>query len=84
LILTPQRDLTMAFELNRPQKRPVYFDHHSDGFWCSIDGQPEYFKTKQEMYMFACGECRELIQITDENERELRESGAFDADYCDE
>ncbi|MBE3731379.1 hypothetical protein HJ203_22945, partial [Vibrio parahaemolyticus] len=48
----------MAFELNRPQKRPVYFEHHSDGFWCSIDGQPEYFKTKQEMYMFACGECR--------------------------
>jgi hypothetical protein len=74
----------MTFELHNPEKRPVYFEQHSDGFWCSVDGQPEYFKSKREMYMFACDEGRELIQITHENESELRESGAFDVDYSNE
>ncbi|MGO2323178.1 hypothetical protein [Vibrio casei] len=67
----------MFSSINPNKKRPVYFECHNDGYWCSIDGVPEYFKTKFEMYHFACQDDRELIEITDENEPQLRASGAF-------
>ncbi|WP_158147700.1 hypothetical protein [Vibrio cincinnatiensis] len=64
-----------------PKKRPVYFERHNDGYWCSVDGQPEYFKTKHEMYLYACEDDRELIEITFDNEQQLRSSGAFEVIY---
>ncbi|WP_089138193.1 hypothetical protein [Vibrio rumoiensis] len=63
------------------KKRPVYFECHNDGYWCSVDGVPEYFKTKHEMYLFACEDDREIIEITHENEAELRASGAFRPEF---
>ena len=74
----------MTFASKPQRKNPVYFEHHSDGYWCSIDGMPEYFKTKHEMYLYACEDDRELIEITHENEPQLRSSGAFDRVFHDE
>ncbi len=74
----------MTFATKPPLKNPVYFERHDDGYWCSIDGMPEYFKTKHEMYSHACDESRELIEITHENESELRSNGAFDRAFDDE
>ena len=66
------------------KNRPVYFEQHNDGYWCSIDGCPEYFKTRHEMYLYACESEREIIEITHENEPQLRQSGAFSPVVCDE
>lgn len=76
--------LIMSFAAKPQRKNPVYFEHHADGYWCSIDGMPEYFKTKHEMYLYACEDDRELIEITHENESQLRSSGAFDRVFHDE
>ncbi|MCY9803352.1 hypothetical protein OTK51_07885 [Vibrio scophthalmi] len=69
------------FSLKPNKKRPVYFERQADGYWCVVDGMPEYFKTKHEMYLFACEDDRELIEITHENESQLRQSGVFSVDY---
>ncbi|MDA0148337.1 hypothetical protein [Vibrio sp. LaRot3] len=71
----------MTFNYTTSRKRPVYFEQHADGYWCSIDGLPEYFKTKHEMYLFACEDDRELIEITHDNQLQLRESGAFEVNH---
>lgn len=60
------------------QRAPVYFEQMEDGFYCSVDGECEYFKSHFEMYIFAENEGRELYEITPENESTLRDSGAFD------
>lgn len=57
--------------------KPVYYEQMDDGYYCSVDGQPDYFKTHFEMYQFACEEQREVIEITDENYQELYNSGAL-------
>ncbi|MCZ4294500.1 hypothetical protein [Vibrio sinaloensis] len=74
----------MTFAAKPDRKNPVYFEHHADGYWCSIDGLPEYFKSKHEMYLYACEEEREIIEITHDNESQLRANGAFDRVFHDE
>lgn len=74
----------MSFSSKPTRKSPVYFERHSDGYWCSIDGVPEYFKTKHEMYLYACESEREIIEITHENELELRANGAFNRVFDNE
>lgn len=59
------------------KKSPVYYWNDEDGFYCSVDGQPEYFRTRSELYAYACDTERDLIEVTDENESELRAAGAF-------
>uniref|UniRef100_UPI001BE4247C hypothetical protein n=1 Tax=Vibrio anguillarum TaxID=55601 RepID=UPI001BE4247C len=73
--------IIVPIQIKPLKKRPVYFEHHQDGYWCSVDGIPEYFKNKHEMYMFACNESRELIELTHENEITLRASGAFEPNH---
>lgn len=56
---------------------PVYYWQESDGYYVCIDGRPDFFNTSTEMYLFAASEGRDVIQVTDENDQALRESGAF-------
>ncbi|MBF9000490.1 hypothetical protein [Vibrio nitrifigilis] len=57
---------------------PVYYWADDDGYYVSIDGYPDYFRTRMEMYSYACDSGRDLIEVTPENEPDLRASGAFD------
>lgn len=60
------------------EKAPIYFEEMEDGFYCSIDGECEYFRSAWEMEMCARDESRELVEITEHNEAALRASGAFE------
>ncbi|ELN6932062.1 hypothetical protein BOO91_15885 [Vibrio navarrensis] len=59
---------------------PVYYWHEEDGYYVCIDGRPDYFRTRGEMYAFACADGRDVIEVTDDNDQTLRDSGAFDSD----
>lgn len=74
----------MPLYSNHPENSPIYYEHHEDGFWCSVDGLPEYFKSHFELQLFASDTGRELIEVTQENESELRASGAFNRVFDDE
>ncbi len=60
------------------KKSIVYFWREADGMHCCIDGQPDYFHTAQEMYLYACDTKMDVIEVTEENEPTLRSRGAFE------